>query len=388
MATSLQGLFQTPAQASLGREALGIKLGQLDPLMVSTAVAYGAGSGLGKGLGGMMGLQTDEDRLRVLQQEFSDIDINDPAQLRMMGQRLMSEGFGQEGMTVLDRADDLYESQTSRITALKRSKEKAGTMEQYMDTAAAMVENPDGTLGCDWRTDTACMQKAKVIAEEFKSSTPAEKAQSKYATEVAKGTAEADIEIIKSAPKAVDAIQKTNQVLDILDKGEAHTGFMAEFKTNISRVMALAGKDSSKDAASSTQLLQALLGSDVFPMIGQLGIGARGLDTPAEREFLLKVMTGDIGMEKDAIRKLTEIRQRISRNLIKKFNEKVDRGDFANYEAYTGRIVPKINLEGLGRRVKRPQGARKVASPSGEIQYLYPNGKIYTQDGRLVGVGQ
>jgi len=153
MATSLQGLFQTPAQASLGREALGIKLGQLDPLMVPTAVAYGAGSGLGKGLGGMMGLQTDEDRLRVLQQEFSDIDINDPAQLRMMGQRLMSEGFGQEGMTVLDRADDLYESQTSRITALKPSS-TARSKEQYLleacqagnDRACQMYDAIKGSL--------------------------------------------------------------------------------------------------------------------------------------------------------------------------------------------------------------------------------------------------
>lgn len=39
------------------------------------------------------------------------------------------------------------------------------------------------------------------------------------------------------------------------------------------------------------------MGADVFAMLKPLGIGARGLDTPAERKFLQEVLTGKIGLQ-------------------------------------------------------------------------------------------
>jgi len=51
-------------------------------------------------------------------------------------------------------------------------------------------------------------------------------------------------------------------------------------------------KRSRGERISDTEYLDAMLGSDVFPMIKQLAIEADGLDTPAEREFLRKVMSG------------------------------------------------------------------------------------------------
>ena len=48
------------------------------------------------------------------------------------------------------------------------------------------------------------------------------------------------------------------------------------------------GMNEAVEKATNTQLLEALLGSDVFGMIAILGIGARGIDTPAERDFLIK----------------------------------------------------------------------------------------------------
>jgi hypothetical protein len=66
-------------------------------------------------------------------------------------------------------------------------------------------------------------------------------------------------------------------------------------------------------------------------MISSLGIGARGLDTVAEREFLRKVMTGSVALERDTLIKLTETRKNIAERAVKKYNEKVASGELDKY---------------------------------------------------------
>ena len=100
------------------------------------------------------------------------------------------------------------------------------------------------------------------------------------------------------------------------------------------------------DHAASTpvhpQVVEAMLGSDVFPMIKSLGIGARGLDTPAEREFLMKVMTGSIALEKDALIRMTEIRRNIAKRAIEKYNARVKSGQMDRF--FTSYGVPKAEI--------------------------------------------
>lgn len=329
-------------------------LAALQPGRGSVYAAGMAGGMLGRGLGQAFGAHTPAEakqaKMAEIQAQFEGLRMDDPENMRKVQSAFWQAGLYDEANKVADMISTAESDITSRLTALKTSRAEKGTMEKYMDTAAKMVENPDGTLGCDWTTDAACKRKAETIAARFKRAGELEKYGGKYAQIVAEGDAETDLALIENAPKAVEAIQKTNQVLDLLDKGEAHTGMFANFKTNISRILAMAGSDVAKGEATDTQLLEALLGSDVFPMIGQLGIGARGLDTPAEREFLLKVMTGTVEMEPDAIRKLTEIRQNISKRIVERFNEKVEAGGFADYERVTGRAISRINLEAFERK--------------------------------------
>ena len=60
---------------------------------------------------------------------------------------------------------------------------------------------------------------------------------------------------------------------------------------------------------ANTENLNAMLQMDVFRAIKDLGIGARGLDTPAERDFLIKVMTGNASVSRDALIQLTRRRR-------------------------------------------------------------------------------
>jgi hypothetical protein len=110
-------------------------------------------------------------------------------------------------------------------------------------------------------------------------------------------------------------------------------------------------------------------------MIQSLGIGARGLDTPNEREYLRSVMTGTITMNKDALIKLTEIRRNIAERAINKYNEKVDKGEFNKYFEAQG-VAP--------RRIEMPNkkgGAPIEATNGKDVIVSFDGGKTWKPKG-------
>jgi hypothetical protein len=57
-----------------------------------------------------------------------------------------------------------------------------------------------------------------------------------------------------------------------------------------------------------------------------LGIGARGLDTPAEREFLREVVAGRINLNKETLLEMARVRRRAEENNIKRWNDTLASG--------------------------------------------------------------
>jgi len=124
--------------------------------------------------------------------------------------------------------------------------------------------------------------------------------------------------------------------------------FGSEFLKNIDRVRAtFSGRNI--QSISDTELLNSLLGADVFPQIGALGIGARGLDTPAEREFLREVMTGTIAMDKNTLIRLTELRKKYEQKSLDTYNKAVDSGQLDELFKFSG--LPKRKLS-VGRNIE------------------------------------
>jgi len=174
-----------------------------------------------------------------------------------------------------------------------------------------------------------------------------DKGLSAYASEVGKITAAQDIELISGANKAPAAVRKLRETIDLLHKSddELTTGIGAELINALNKARAKFLKDEKAGKnVENTEYLRALLGSDVFPLIGALGIGARGLDTPAERDFLLDVMAGRIGLDKGTLIRMTNDRLRAAEEGVSAFNSKLDVGDFNQYQNVTKRKLNKIIL--------------------------------------------
>jgi len=155
--------------------------------------------------------------------------------------------------------------------------------------------------------------------------------------------------IFTSGQSAVKNISKINETLDLIEKGTPTTGIGADLINNINRTILLF-TDSKKNIkeVSDTELLNSLLGAEVFPQLGALGIGARGLDTPAEREFLRQVMTGTITMNKDTLLRMTKLRKKYEEKSLTQYNDAVEAGQLDELFEYSG--LPKRKLS-VGKTV-------------------------------------
>lgn len=166
-------------------------------------------------------------------------------------------------------------------------------------------------------------------------------------TALQKGFAEFGVQqntkIYTAGQNAFNNLPKIEETISLLKSGSAQTGLGAELMKNVSRVQAaFTGSKKSIKEVSDTELLDSLLGSEVFPQIGALGIGARGLDTPAEREFLRQVMTGTISMNKDTLIRMAEIRKKYEDRALKTYNDAVKSGQLDSLFQFSG--LPKRTL--------------------------------------------
>ena len=61
----------------------------------------------------------------------------------------------------------------------------------------------------------------------------------------------------------------------------------------------------------------------MFGAITALGVGARGLDTPAERVFLQKVLAGDISLTEDTLLGMAQMRRTVEANALRDYNARL-----------------------------------------------------------------
>lgn len=149
----------------------------------------------------------------------------------------------------------------------------------------------------------------------------------------------------ETIPKSSQNVLNLQQTLSIIEKGDLNTGLLADIKTNLDRARAIYSKDPELvKRLTDTQLVDAALGADVFKAIGELGIGARGIDTPNEREFLRQVLTGKISLEKSTLIELTKKRLNKEKSVIERYNKDLKSGRYKRYEEELGRKLEPIDL--------------------------------------------
>jgi hypothetical protein len=174
------------------------------------------------------------------------------------------------------------------------------------------------------------------------------KTEQAYSGAVATGAAKQDLAQIDRAQTLPQDFAKIDETLNILRNTDINTGLGANLFTILDKARAQVAADKKANKrAVNTEYLDSLLGSAVFPQIQALGIGARGMDTPAERDFLRKVMTGSIGLTKDTLIQMTELRRKGLENESALFNKRVEKGEFKPFEEAARRRVEAVTVPPL-----------------------------------------
>ena len=309
---------------------------------------------------------------------------------------LRASGFPGEADLAMTQANAYQQTETNRLNA-----EKTASQSTFAEKLAI------------WDNSTAERRKELTEAGFFGEATTTiilGEGEEAYQKKLGDLMAEKDIALIESIGPAMGTLENTNEVLKLLDDEGVTTGFGATMFTNAKRMgntlMRVLNKDHLvKEDVSKDQYLEALLGSQVFAMIKTLGIGARGLDTPAERDFLISVMTGVRTMDAGAIKRLTRLRQEIAIEAIQKYNEKIDNGSLYNYIMLERKIPDDGSEESKARlelaRIemkqelpeiyqttwKRPaEGVRPVLLDGKETGYFSWDGRYYDSENREISI--
>jgi hypothetical protein len=184
---------------------------------------------------------------------------------------------------------------------------------------------------------------------------PAQKSDVKYGEGVAELATKKDFEIYESAIEAPKKIENHNDTIRQIQKADVTTGFGAELIKNVNRARAqILNDEKAGKRVSETEKLEAMLGSQVFTMLPALGLGARGMDTPAERQFMVAVLTGDKALNKDTLLEMANIRRKLEIRAIERYNKLVESGEFdAFFEARkrkkrTVEIPPLVPINPVG----------------------------------------
>lgn len=153
-------------------------------------------------------------------------------------------------------------------------------------------------------------------------------------------------------PLAQKNVNDLYRTFELIEQGDPDTGIFEPFRTGLRRVqldLGITGSEEERLAKAKTltdtQLLNAVLGQEVFKAISALGIGARGIDTPNEREFLREVLAGKVTLEKDTLKRMIETRLAKEKEVIDKYNTDLKRGRFKRYVDELGIDLDPIEIK-------------------------------------------
>tara|TARA_R110001592_G_scaffold337687_1_gene624454 strand:- start:2280 stop:3674 length:1395 start_codon:yes stop_codon:yes gene_type:complete len=155
-------------------------------------------------------------------------------------------------------------------------------------------------------------------------------------------------DIINNAYTANEELGLTTDLLNKVNNKEFDyfSGAMSDVKLSMARFMDSIGflPEDYKTAANNTEFINAASRAGVFKLLKPLGIGARGLDTPAERDFLIAVLTGDATKMRSTFKVMLEQRQETFNADLRKFNQNLKDGNLDKMKGVLSYPTSPYNL--------------------------------------------
>lgn len=143
-----------------------------------------------------------------------------------------------------------------------------------------------------------------------------------FAKGLGQGLSDEFLERRAAANEAVQSLASIGEARRLLDAGMI-TGFGANFKVGLGKALQQAGFNYATDEVANTEAFVAAQAKEVGRIISLFGAGT-GL-SDKDREFAMQAAAGNIEMTEATIRRILDINERASRNVIQLYNEDASR---------------------------------------------------------------
>ena len=328
-------------------------------------------------------LQKETDALKQTA-DLANVDFSKSAAVQQAAQAALRSGDRAGGITLLKEAKQLKEAEATqkkrtelvknRTAGIKRNNKDmpeeivslvAGDDDIFKEWSKTLFEAKKNNYDLSYQTfdgervmrlvdkETGTLVKEVVLGQAAQTGTNVEintgdmqtAGEKSKGTVLGKGVGEDLLKTRLAAQTANENLPKMYTALNILKTKPITTGLGYQFYDIINQLRSqyLSDKEAGVEVTNN-QYLDSLVGGDVFNAIADLGIGARGIDTPAEKDFLLEVVTGKRSLSKDALIAITEMRIKNTEKSVKKFNDYLSKGDYKDLETILGRKLSPIEL--------------------------------------------
>ena len=238
--------------------------------------------------------------------------------------------------------DDLFKEWGKTLFEAKKNNYDLSYQTFDGERVMRLVDKETGTLVKEVVLGKAAQTGTNVQVNTGDMQTAGEKSKG---TVLGKGVGEDLLKTRLAAQTANENLPKMYTALNILKTQPITTGLGYQFYDIINQLRSqyLSDKEAGVEVTNN-QYLDSLVGGDVFNAIADLGIGARGIDTPAEKDFLLEVVTGKRSLSKDALIEITKMRIKNTEKSVNRFNDYLSKGDYKDLETILGRKLSPIEL--------------------------------------------
>jgi len=290
------------------------------------------------------GISLMKEANTVATQEKTTAARNTVVERRVAGITAIDPNMPEEFKPTVANEDEVFKEWSKSILAAKEKKNNVSyqvvgdrKLMYVTDTAGDIVKQVDlGAAPAVASTTVTmpAMEKASDVA---------------LGSVIGKGVGARMESIITGAEKAEKNLPKMYTALNIMKTKDINTGIGASFFNIVNKVRQQYLNDKEAgNVVQNNEYLDSLVGGDVFNAIADLGIGARGIDTPAEKDFLLEVVTGKRSLNKEALIDITEMRIKTTEDNVIKFNTALKNGDLKKWEKAQGRDFTPIPLRSSG----------------------------------------
>lgn len=280
-------------------------------------------------VGRVLGAAKDQDSFDFAVRKLSEQGIFKPADVQFLGTTYDPARVKQILDTTMSQKDRLETAFKERTTAATETKAQAATSQAQTAAQKAQRDRvPMSVQEFEAFNRMAPDQQAAFTA--FRASqrptttiTNDLRQESALVTALGKEQAEAIAKGREGASSAASNLATINTGRQLLKEGVI-TGTGAEFLVNLNQALKTAGIDFGyADAAANSQAFSANMAQSVGQLIKQFGAGT-GLSN-ADREYAEKMAGGKITLDEKAIRRILDINERASRNVIATHNKFADK---------------------------------------------------------------